>query len=80
VLQILTAEHALRVDRLLTDVKIISRGANSSQLQLSPENAVRIGLAADIKEIFVADSGIDSHRTIRRIYITSVAVSKTNVF
>jgi hypothetical protein len=79
-LQLLILERALRVNRHFTDVKIVISDTNSGQFQFSPQTAVVIELAADIKEIFVADSGIDSHRTIRRIYITSVAVSKTNVF
>jgi Flp pilus assembly secretin CpaC len=81
-LQLLILERALRVNRHFTDVKIVISDTNSGQFQFSPQTAVVIELAADIKEIFVADSEIAKvvPRTIRRVYITGVAIGKSDVF
>lgn len=81
-LQVLTAERALKLDRHLADMRVVSSDANSNQLKLGFKKAVVIDLSADIKDILVADPGTVKVilRTTRRVYIIGAALGKTNVF
>jgi pilus assembly protein CpaC len=81
-LQVITAERALKIDRHLADMRVVSSDANSNQLKLGFKKAVVINLSLDIKEILVADPGTVKVilRTTRRVYIIGAALGKTNVF
>ena len=81
-LQLLTAERTLKLDRHLTDMRVVSSDANSSPLKLGFKKAVVIDLSTDIKEILVADPGTVKVilRTTRRVYVIGTALGKTNVF
>ena len=50
-LQLLTAERTLKLDRHLTEMRVVSSDANSSPLKLQFKKAVVIDLSTDIKEI-----------------------------
>jgi pilus assembly protein CpaC len=81
-LQVLTAERALKLDRHVADVRVVSSDANSNQLKLGFNEAVVIDLSADIKDILVLDLATVKviPRTARRVYIIGAALGKTNVF
>jgi Flp pilus assembly secretin CpaC len=81
-LQLLTAERTLKLDRHLTEMRVVSSDANSSPLKLGFKKAVVIDLPTDIKEILVADPGTVKVilRTTRCVYVIGAALGKTNVF
>jgi len=81
-LQLLTAERALKLDRHVADMWVVSSDANSNQLKLGFNKAVVIDLSTDIREVLVADPGTVKVilRTTRRVYIVGAALGKTNVF
>ena len=81
-LQVLTAERALKLDRHVADMQVVSSDANSNTLKLGFNKAVVIDLSADIKDILVADPGTVKVilRTARRVYIVGAAPRNTSVF
>jgi len=78
-LQVLTAERALKLDRHVADMQVVSSDANSNTLKLGFNKAVVIDLSADIKDILVADPGTVKVilRTARRVYIVGAAPGNT---
>jgi pilus assembly protein CpaC len=81
-LQVFAAEPALKMDRHLADMRVVSSDANARQLKLRYKKAVVIDLPVDIKEVLVADPATVTVivRTTRRVYITGVGFGKTNIF
>jgi pilus assembly protein CpaC len=81
-LQFFAAEPALKIGQHLGNMRIVSSDANARQLKLGYKKAVVIDLPIDIREVLVADPGTVTviMRTTRRVYITGVAVGKTNIF
>jgi pilus assembly protein CpaC len=63
-------------------MRIVSSDANARQLKLGYKKAVVIDLPIDVREVLVADPGTGTiiMRTTRRVYITGVALGKTNIF
>jgi Flp pilus assembly secretin CpaC len=81
-LQFFAAEPALKIGQHLGNMRIVSSDANARQLKLGYKKAVVIDLPIDIREVLVADPGTVTviMRTTRRVYITGVALGKTNIF
>jgi Flp pilus assembly secretin CpaC len=81
-LLVFAAERALKIDQHFAEMRIVSSDANARQLNLGYKKAVVIDLPIDIKEVLVADAGTVTviMRTTRRVYITGVALGKTNIF
>jgi Flp pilus assembly secretin CpaC len=76
------AEHALKIDWHVAEIRVVSSDANARQLKLGLNKAVAIDLPVDVKEVLLADSQTVRVvlRTVRRVYIVGVAVGRTNVF
>jgi hypothetical protein len=81
-LQVFAAEPAPTIGQHCIDMRIVSSDANARQLKLGYKKAVVIDLPVDIKEVLVADPATVTVlvRTMRRVYITGVALGKTNIF
>jgi len=79
-LQVFAAEPAPTIGQHCTDMRIVSSEANARQVKLGYKKAVVIDLPVDIKEVLVADPATVTVlvRTMRRVYITGVALGKTN--
>jgi PAS domain-containing protein len=76
------AEHALKIDWHVAEIRVVNSDANARQLKLGLNKAVAIDLPVDVKEVLLADSQTVRVvlRTVRRVYIVGVAVGRTNVF
>ena len=79
-LQVSAAEPAPTIDQHCIDMRIFASDANSRQLKLGYKKAVVIDLPVDINEVLIADPATVTVivRTTRRVYITGVALGKTN--
>jgi pilus assembly protein CpaC len=81
-LQVFAAEPPMKIDQHFADMRVVSSDANAHQLKLGFKKAMVIDLPVDIKEVLVADPATVTVivRTTRRVYITGVALGKTNIF